>query len=75
MHTDRHPPASRSPSAVRRPPAFAVLLLLGQPGLAAAHGDDTVTGASFYGPLLALAVLLFVVPLGKALLRLVIGRR
>ncbi len=74
MRPDRSPRSQGSPS----PPWWvlaSVLLLLGHPALAAAHGDDTVTVATFYGPLLALTVVLLLVPLGKALLRLALGRR
>ena len=76
MRTDRPPRSPRSPS----PPWWAraspfLLLLLGHPGPVAAHGDDTVTVATLYGPLLALAVILLLIPLGKALLRLMVGRR
>ena len=66
----------RSPSPPWWVPASVLLLLLlGHPAFAAAHGDDTVTVATFYGPLLALTVVLLLVPLGKALLRLALGRR
>lgn len=76
MRPDRSPRSQGSPS----PPWWVlasapVLLLLGHPAFAAAHGDDTVTVATFYGPLLALTVVLLLVPLGKALLRLALGRR
>ena len=76
MRPDRSPRSLGSPS----PPWWVlasapVLLLLGHPALAAAHGDDTVTVATFYGPLLALTVILLVLPLGKALLRLALGKR
>ncbi|MGH7395347.1 MAG: hypothetical protein ACREKF_09535 [Candidatus Methylomirabilales bacterium] len=76
MRPDRSPRSLGSPSPPWWVPVSALLLLvLGQPGLAAAHGDDTVTVATFYGPLLAAGVILLVVPLGKALLRLAPGRR
>ena len=76
MRTDHSPRSPRSPSPPWRVSALALLLpLLGHPALAAAHGDDTVTVATFYGPLLAAGVILLVVPLGKALLRLALGRR
>ena len=76
MRTDRSPRYARSPSPPWSARAAALLLLLlGHPGPVAAHGDDTVTVATFYGPLLALMVILLLVPLGKALLRLAVGRR
>lgn len=44
------------------------------PSLALAHGDDNVTAATFIGPMLALAVIVVVVSLGKALLRAIVKR-
>ena len=76
MRPDRSPRSQGSPSPPWWVPASVLLLLLlGHPAFAAAHGDDTVTVATFYGPLLALTVVLLLVPLGKALLRLALGRR
>jgi len=49
-------------------------LILSFPGLAFAHGDDEVKAATFIGPMLALAVILTVVGLGKALLRAIVKR-
>lgn len=76
MRTERSRRSLLPPSPPWWVPASALLLLvLGHPGSAGAHGDDAVTAATFYGPLLALAVILLVVPLGKGLLRLMLGRR
>lgn len=50
------------------------LIVLIQPALAYAHGDDNVTVASFIGPTVALIVFVAVVGLGMALLRVIINR-
>ena len=42
------------------------------PSLAYAHGDDSVTAASFIGPMVGLIVLVAVVWLGKAVLRRIV---
>ena len=47
-------------------PAWSMLCL---PGLALAHGDDHVTVASFFGPVLGLLAFMLVVSLGKAIIR------
>lgn len=50
------------------------LIVLIQPALAYAHGDDNVTVAGFIGPTVALIVFVAVVGLGRALLRVIINR-
>lgn len=50
------------------------LAVLPLPSLAYAHGDDSVTVASFIGPMLGLIVLVAVVSLGKAFLRRIVKR-
>jgi cytochrome c-type biogenesis protein len=50
-----------------------VALMLLWPGEAFAHGDDTVTTATFIGPLLSVFVFVSVVGLGRAVIRAIRG--
>ena len=48
---------------------LAVVVGMSLPGLALAHGDDNVTVASFFGPVLGLLAFMLVLSAGKAIIR------
>ncbi len=47
----------------------AVVVVISLPTLALAHGDDHVTVANFFGPVLGLLAFMLVLSVGKAIIR------